>query len=402
MADKKADLGYMFSLEPREAVKYLESKGYRISRNWYDTWQEAHTKAFTVAKAMNLDILKDIREEVESALKEGKTFNSFQKDLKPKLVQRGWWGKLYNPETGKMEQLGSMRRLRTIYRTNMRTAYSTGKYKFQIDTSKTYPWWKYNATLDAKTRPEHRRLHNKIFRYDDPFWQHFYPPNDWGCRCFVTTLRDKDIIDRKLKTESSKGTISTKTVKINKKGDLRTTKVYKDPVTGNTVQIGPGWAYNPGQTNYFPDLDLYDSDIAHQFVSGMITGPAFNSFYKNPEKVTLFPVAVLNPEEKVLLKSQTQVIKLSGETLIKNLKNHPDLDITDYYKIPYIISEAELIIEDGNRRIVMIKKNNKYYYAVVKTTKTGRALFLTSFRKTNAENIEEIKKRGKVLKDNLK
>jgi hypothetical protein len=36
-------------------------------------------------------------------------------------------------------------------------------------------------------RQEHILLHNKAFRYDDPFWNTYYPPNGWGCQCRVTT-----------------------------------------------------------------------------------------------------------------------------------------------------------------------------------------------------------------------
>ena len=35
------DLVYALGLPPRDAVAYLESKGIRPSRHWYDIWQEA-------------------------------------------------------------------------------------------------------------------------------------------------------------------------------------------------------------------------------------------------------------------------------------------------------------------------------------------------------------------------
>ena len=34
----------------------------------------------------------DIREMVQKALEEGITFHEFQKELRPKLKSKGWWG----------------------------------------------------------------------------------------------------------------------------------------------------------------------------------------------------------------------------------------------------------------------------------------------------------------------
>jgi hypothetical protein len=79
---------------------------------------------------MQIDILRDIREAVDAALAEGITFEQFRKDLAPLLVQKGWWGraKMEDPLTGEIKnvQLGSTRRLKVIYDTNLRTAHSEG------------------------------------------------------------------------------------------------------------------------------------------------------------------------------------------------------------------------------------------------------------------------------------
>ena len=60
----RIDLAYCMKLPPKEAVAYLTSKGYTISWDWEEVWQDAHAKAFTVAKATRLDILQDIRDAV--------------------------------------------------------------------------------------------------------------------------------------------------------------------------------------------------------------------------------------------------------------------------------------------------------------------------------------------------
>ena len=59
MNNTPVDLSYAFKLEPADAIAYFRQKGYAFSWRWQDVWQEAHAKAFTVAKAMKIDILHD-------------------------------------------------------------------------------------------------------------------------------------------------------------------------------------------------------------------------------------------------------------------------------------------------------------------------------------------------------
>jgi len=87
------ELQFLFNLAPEKAIAYLESKGVKFSWDWQDTWQEAHNKAFTVAKVMKLDILQDIRDEVTKSLTDGITFEQFKRDLEPILKRPGLVGK---------------------------------------------------------------------------------------------------------------------------------------------------------------------------------------------------------------------------------------------------------------------------------------------------------------------
>ncbi len=47
----------------------------------------------------------------------------------------------------------------------------------------------YRTVGDSKVRPEHKELHGVTLPASDPFWEEFYPPNGWNCRCTVIQVR---------------------------------------------------------------------------------------------------------------------------------------------------------------------------------------------------------------------
>ena len=214
----KVDLAYCMTLPPKKAVAYLKGKGYAVTWDWEELWQDAHAQAFTVAKATRLDILQDIREAVEKAITEGKTLAWFAKELTPVLQAKGWWGRqdLVYAETGEINQvqLGSPWRLQTIYRTNLQTAYMAGRFQSQLENIDDRPYWQYVAILDGHTRPSHRAMNGKVFRYDDPFWGAFYPPNGWGCRCRVQALSEVGMEREGLELESGQDRMVTRQVDV--------------------------------------------------------------------------------------------------------------------------------------------------------------------------------------------
>lgn len=227
-------------LPPAEAIKYFRSKGYAIGFDWRDIWQQEHAAAFTVAKAMRIDILEDIRAAVDSAIAEGTTFATFKKTLEPTLAEKGWWGRtqMTDPKTGaeKIVQLGSPRRLRVIFDTNLRTAHSAGRWSRIERVKERRPYLRYVAVLDERTRQEHRGWHGTVRPVDDAFWETHYPPNGWNCRCVVQQLSDRDL-KRFGYQESSAPKIKT--------------RAWKNKRTGQTLRvpdgIDPGFAYNVGK-----------------------------------------------------------------------------------------------------------------------------------------------------------
>lgn len=252
-----ADLKAMFGMEPENAVAFMKSKGYAITWNWQEMLDQAHDQAFTVAKAMNLDLLSDIRGALETALQDGQTLTQFIKSLQPTLESQGWWGKQVIVDSNggaEMVQLGSPRRLKTIYQTNLQSAYMAGRKASMEETADTHPYWMYIAILDGKTRPSHRALHGQVFRHDDPIWAAIFPPNGFNCRCRVVALSEAAVKRRGLKVVSSEGHMFTETVETGI--DKRTGEIRTAPVTGIrttdaagsaiTFRTDPGFNHAPG------------------------------------------------------------------------------------------------------------------------------------------------------------
>ena len=96
-------------LPPRQAVAFFRQKGYKIGFDYRDVWRSEHQAAFTVAKVMKLDLLRDIRAAVDKALADGVPFEQFRDELQPQLMSKGWWGRapLKDPLTGEVGEVAT-------------------------------------------------------------------------------------------------------------------------------------------------------------------------------------------------------------------------------------------------------------------------------------------------------
>ena len=178
-------------LIPRRALDYIKNKSLRPAFGYKDVWNEEHATAFTVAKAMQIDVLSDLKNAVEKAIEGGTTFEQFKQELKPTLMRKGWWGRkeMTDPLTGRTvdAQLGSDRRLRTIYQTNLRSAYQKGQYDRTME-SDAHPYLMYRIGASVRHREQHLKWNNLILPKDDPLWNSIFPPNGYGCKCHTVAV----------------------------------------------------------------------------------------------------------------------------------------------------------------------------------------------------------------------
>lgn len=427
----KADLSYALNLKPEKAIKYFESRGYNITFDWHEMWQEAHTKAFTVSRVTQVDVLKDIRESLQKSLNEGMTYKQFQKDIIPKLQAKGWYEKkiVTNPEgKEKRVDLSAPWRLKTIYRTNIQTAYMTGRYKEQLANVDIMPYWEYVAILDSHTRPQHKALNGKILRYDDPFWDSFYPPNGWGCRCRVRSVDDAWLKERDLQPESSDGKLSETYQLVSKKtGEMAPVSVYKDAIEGS-ISPDVGWSYNSGKFVWNIDVYAYSrikdlpADIKTKFITEMansnINKPVFSNIVDkvNQEKMKRGieqTVGWIDPETLDYLSKnkampQTPVITMSDQAVLHSIrevksKKATIAGIEEMKSIPDIISKAETVIYDKQDPALIYVVNsdkNKVLKIVVKLNKNNKKTpvnYIVTVSKIDAGDLKA--KRYEVIKN---
>ncbi len=279
------DLKAAFGMKPEAAIQYLESKGYKIGWDWHETLDAAHARAFTVAKVARVDVLQDIHQGLVTALKEGKSFEEFAKDITPTLQKKGWWGKqivVDSAGNAQVVQLGSLSRLRTIYDTNISSAYMAAKEQYYLSNPAlqiSHPFVKYIAILDGKTRPTHRAMNGRIFRYDDPVWHTCKPKNGFRCRCNWTWVSAYEVEKDNLIVDSSKDKLITKTEQI---GTNRLTNapilaertgINVPDANGKQVFFAPDAGFNAAPAEYLAPVlrkvEAMEAPLATRFYDDM-------------------------------------------------------------------------------------------------------------------------------------
>jgi len=83
--------------------------------------------------------------------------------------------------------------LKAEYNRANRTARTAKDWQRYQSSKKLYPNLRYVATKDERTRDDHMQLDGAIYPINHSFWDTYYPPNDWGCRCRVEPTADDEV-----------------------------------------------------------------------------------------------------------------------------------------------------------------------------------------------------------------
>jgi uncharacterized DUF497 family protein len=235
---------------------------------------------------------------------------------------------------------------------------------------------------DERVRPSHAILNGMVFPADHEFWNENYPPNGHKCRCGVRTLSARQVEKEGLQVQS----------------EMPGDGMYTDPKTGMEYHVArpgadDGWRSNPGKT--------WVEDVRKLAVEKMDAAPAlapamarrfaqgdFANWSKDPQGD--FPLVALTKEDAALIGSASVVGRLSPETYAKQLKRHPELTLEDYLTAQEAVERGRKIQQDA-RNLVYVLNEPGGVVVIVKATREGDELYVTSLRRMSRKEAEREK-----------
>ena len=294
-------------LVDKAAFEHFKAKKILPGFSHYDVWLYQHSLAFTVAKMMDADMLAEVKDAIEAAQRNGTAFADFKKRLKPYLMAKGWWGEqvMTDPLDGepKLVQLGSTRRLKTIFDTNMRTAFAAGQWQRIQANKKALPYLRYNKSASGHPRDGHKRYYGLVLPVEHDIWKVIFPPNGYGCKCSVSALTK-----RQAEEEGIGGEPDVEMVE------------FTNPRTGQKVlipdDITPSFAHNHGDRQGAMDA-LFGDKHGEAALAEMIAER--EAWLDKRYSVPSDKVAVLALPDKV---SEKEVRRLTKEQSANNTKDH--------------------------------------------------------------------------------
>ncbi|MGV6839992.1 MAG: phage head morphogenesis protein [Planktomarina sp.] len=372
--------GYAFNPgPPPEVSRYFRNKGIRRSFSWADVEPEEHAVGFSVAKAMQVDVLQTIKQELQKAIDEGVPYAQFAKDLKPKLRRLGWWGakEQMDPVTGEARkvQLGSPRRLKTIYRANMRSARAAGQWDRIERTKDALPYLVYLLGPSERHRPAHEAKAGMVLPVDDPFWRQWYPPNGWGCKCHVRQITRREAERR--------GISDSPDVPMRDVLNHRTGEIKRIP-----SGIDPGWERNPGLVRQrameqllSEKLNAADPQIARVAARDMASSWRVLRVHDGSAKGSV-PVAMLPDDLAAALGAKSRVVLYSDYTAAKGRSKHPETTPEVLTRLDDLLHTGRAVRRVGSNALTIYKEYEGHtWLAAVKVTANKDELYLSTFYK---------------------
>lgn len=411
---------------PHGAIDYIKHKDLRPGFHYQDVWGPEHASGFTVAKMMKVDLLGDVQQSLADAAQNGETLRDWSKKIRPEMEKRGWWGvkQMTDPLTGEIKtvQLGSARRLKTIYNSNMRAARASGQWQRIQRNKATHPYLLYQLGPSVHHRPWHVALEGTLLPVDDPTWDEIYPPKGYGCKCWVQAVTRHGYgklqsegfqdplapqeIDPKTGLPTGHRVKQAKPVKttapkfeyrdfVNKRtGAISRVPAYLlEPKPGGGVRrvethIHPAWTGNVGKHRAAwlnralgDKLDGADQQLARAAVATVAKSPILDQYLAEARakgaaaaEVGELPVGFAPAELKARLGADSQVVRLTPATLAAD----PALDAGRLRLLDQVLAGGAVADAAGGQAEVSATVGGKPWTAILAAS--GKRLELKSLK----------------------
>ena len=335
-------------VKPEAAIAYWKKLSLMTAKQAKELDAGARARAYYVSCLKEMDEIALVHTTIGEALENGSTFDVFRERI---------------ARLGLPDHL-----MKTIFTTNLQTAYAAGRYAKMQAVKKTRPYWRYLTIGDNRVRPSHAVLSGMVFPADHAFWSENYPPNGYRCRCGVQTLSERQVKREKL------------TVQKKMPGDM----MWTDPKTGMEYHVArpgadDGFRNNPGK-DWFAGLhpEEVDFDAGEDMVKSalcILPPPDSADFADVRTRRTvghgqecLPPLAELAPEHILPVKKadilpeglseEAYALAFLKEFGLKSLDDST-LFRLPWLRMPLLISKHLLFKKDKNQNLVELKSAKK-------------------------------------------
>ena len=389
-------IGATIYLPPDDTIAaWQERDPLRRTVAWSEMMHEAHAQAFTVAKVAKLDLLTSIRASLDDVIARGGTFEEWRANILPELKRHGWWGAVRDAELTGTSDLVVVndRRLRTIYRTNIRMSIAAGRWrKFQREKA-SFPYLRYLSDHYRKhPRLDHRSWHGLLLPIDHPWWQTHFPPNGWGCNCNVEQVSER----RRRQEGWDVGEPPDDGQRGFRAADGR---LYQVP-----EGVSPAFAYNPGTAHLVTVGQRAFQAVADAVKAGNMAAPAvLGELLSDPVAMgtllsrpgVVLPAGVLRPADAAAIGSEARVVALSADTIAKQTVNHPELSIGAYVRAAQALLGEPIRLRQDARHLLVLWRDDagRWWRQAIKTTESGTEIYVVSLHRLSADEVGRLRAR---------
>jgi len=129
----------------------------------------------------------------------------------------------------------------------------------------------------------------------------------------------------------------------------------------------------------------------------MVQSEAFAGWFAAPRGV--WPLARITTEDAAALGARTTIADLSAETARKQALVHGDLTAADYAMAQTVVDHATRRIQDTPQSLIylLIEPGSQGHVLVVKATRSGEGLFVTSFRRLSRDAARRDRELNRLL-----
>lgn len=289
-------------------------------------------------------------------------FSGFKSDIQMREAAN----KLYN-ENGELKSFKDFAKDVKQIHHNYNMNYLRSEYDHVARSVEMFNLWndleeddelQYRTMQDNKVREDHRALDGTTLPKSDPFWELYYPPNGWNCRCTAKPVRKG-----KYKRSSSKSAIA--------KGNAAT-NLPKQQI----FRTNPGITLNlmPDKHPYFPkncgDCDGNKADLRYDPNNPKCRScRIINALWKTPENVKQIRKDTLNKAKEQLKGKSFKHKEIPGEIQItkKGIEEMVNQPHKFYFAKMKAMSDIVDIVQNGKivKKAADEKNNpmvNQYLY----------------------------------------